>query len=154
MYHILPFSSIYSPWTPWNKVFCLNLVPLFRWSLSLQQVIDLTIFFLQVSINWCMSKGTIPIPGAKSLQQAHETLGSMGWRLSEGEVIALQEAAQKAPRAMLQNIFQTQWWPSVGWTVSIETIACLCFKMFQIWSKPYNLYSLICTNCLELCYRL
>lgn len=62
----------------------------------------------QVAINWCMAKGAIPIPGAKSLNQAKENLGALGWRLSAGEVAALEEAADRVPRQMQQNVFQTK----------------------------------------------
>ena len=66
-----------------------------------------TIDVLQVALNWCICKGTIPIPGAKSMSQAIETLGALNWRLDDGEVHSLDQAARRAPKAMLQNIFQT-----------------------------------------------
>ncbi|KAJ1484534.1 NADP-dependent oxidoreductase domain-containing protein [Baffinella frigidus] len=72
----------------------------------------------QVAINWCMCKGTVPIPGARSLtqvtpppffmEQVKDSLGAMGWRLSIGEVEALEQAARKVPRELVQNIFQTK----------------------------------------------
>ncbi|KAL9240565.1 hypothetical protein vseg_014768 [Gypsophila vaccaria] len=62
----------------------------------------------QVAVNWCISKGTIPIPGVKSVKQAQENLGSLGWRLSKDELTQLEDAAQQSPRKMIQNIFQTQ----------------------------------------------
>ena len=62
---------------------------------------------LQVAINWCMCQGTIPIPGAKSMSQARDNCAAMEWRLSDGEMSALTEAADAVPRGMLQNIFQT-----------------------------------------------
>ncbi|KAL4421934.1 hypothetical protein ABPG77_007876 [Micractinium sp. CCAP 211/92] len=62
----------------------------------------------QVVINWCICQGAVPIPGAKNLAQARENLGALGWRLSEGEVRALNEAADLVPRAMQQNVFQTR----------------------------------------------
>lgn len=62
----------------------------------------------QIAINWCMTKGTIPIPGAKNLRQAEQNLGALGWRLSEGEVLALENAADRVPRQMQQNIFATK----------------------------------------------
>jgi len=43
----------------------------------------------QVAINWVICKGALPIPGVKTLQQAQENLGALGWRLSEDEVAAL-----------------------------------------------------------------
>lgn len=62
----------------------------------------------QVAINWCIAKGTVPIPGARNLQQAEQNLGAIGWKLGDGEVRALEEAANMIPRAMTQNIFQTK----------------------------------------------
>eukprot|EP00287_Rhodomonas_sp_CCMP768_P003981 CAMPEP_0196722558 /NCGR_PEP_ID=MMETSP1091-20130531/4910_1 /TAXON_ID=302021 /ORGANISM="Rhodomonas sp., Strain CCMP768" /LENGTH=341 /DNA_ID=CAMNT_0042064301 /DNA_START=184 /DNA_END=1209 /DNA_ORIENTATION=- len=62
----------------------------------------------QVALNWCISKGTIPIPGAKNLRQVEENLGAAGWRLSAGEMEALDVAARKVPRELVQNIFQTK----------------------------------------------
>jgi len=62
----------------------------------------------QIAINWCMCKGTIPIPGAKNLSQAGQNLGALGWALSDGEVLELQRAARKVPKQMVQNIFMTK----------------------------------------------
>eukprot|EP00850_Spirogloea_muscicola_P005622 SM000026S08871 [mRNA] locus=s26:275382:278066:+ [translate_table: standard] len=62
----------------------------------------------QVALNWCMRKGTIPIPGAKSLEQVKDNLGALGFRLNSGEVAALDDAADQIPRGMIQNIFQTK----------------------------------------------
>ena len=70
-----------------------------------------TIFLLcllQVAINWCICQDTIPIPGAKNLQQAEGNLGALGWRLTSGEQAALAEVADTVPRGMVQNIFQTK----------------------------------------------
>lgn len=61
----------------------------------------------QIAINWCVSKGTIPIPGVKSIKQAQENLGALGWRLSSDELTRLEEAARQSPQKMIQNIFQT-----------------------------------------------
>ena len=64
-----------------------------------------TLFFpahKQVAINWCISKGTVPIPGVRSLKQAEETLGAVGWRLALAEVEALDAAAEKVPRELVQ----------------------------------------------------
>ncbi|MGH2398976.1 MAG: aldo/keto reductase, partial [bacterium] len=40
----------------------------------------------QVAINWCIAKGTLPIPGAKTGAQARENAGALGWSLTEDEV--------------------------------------------------------------------
>lgn len=61
----------------------------------------------QVALNWCMCKGTVPIPGAKDLAQARENLGALGWRLGGGEVAELDAAARRVGKGMVQNIFQT-----------------------------------------------
>jgi len=62
----------------------------------------------QVALNWCMCKGTIPIPGAKTLSQAQQNIAALGWRLDAGEVIELDRAAARCRRQMVQNIFQTR----------------------------------------------
>lgn len=62
----------------------------------------------QVAINWCISKGTIPIPGAKSMEQASENIGALGWQLDAGEVAELDNAARSSNKKMVQNIFQTK----------------------------------------------
>ena len=62
---------------------------------------------LQVAINWCIAQGAIPIPGAKSLRNAQDNINAMSWSLSAAEIDELDSAADKAPRGMIQNIFQT-----------------------------------------------
>lgn len=62
----------------------------------------------QVALNWCICKGTIPIPGAKTVEQAEQNLGALGWQLSDGEVADLDQAAQRTDKKMVQNIFQTR----------------------------------------------
>ncbi|ALF55156.1 aldo/keto reductase [Nostoc piscinale CENA21] len=62
----------------------------------------------QVAINWCICKGTIPIPGAKSLAQAQENIGALGWELDAGEITELDKAASSTDKVMVQNIFQTK----------------------------------------------
>ncbi|MDJ1177640.1 aldo/keto reductase [Roseofilum sp. BLCC_M91] len=61
----------------------------------------------QVALNWCMAKGTIPIPGAKTVRQAQENIGALGWSLNSGEVDALDRAAAGLKKGMVKNIFQT-----------------------------------------------
>lgn len=62
----------------------------------------------QVAINWCICKGTVPIPGVKSIKQVEENLGALGWRLSSDELLQLEYAANESPRRMIQNVFQTR----------------------------------------------
>lgn len=49
----------------------------------------------QVALNWAICKGTLPIPGAKRLEQAQENAGALGWRLTEEEVARLDEASDQ-----------------------------------------------------------
>jgi len=49
----------------------------------------------QVSLNWLICKGAVPIPGAKNLRQAQENLGALGWRLTDEEVARLDEMSDK-----------------------------------------------------------
>jgi aryl-alcohol dehydrogenase-like predicted oxidoreductase len=46
----------------------------------------------QVSLNWLICKGALPIPGAKNSKQAELNAGGAGWRLTEEEVARLDEA--------------------------------------------------------------
>lgn len=62
----------------------------------------------QIALNWCICKGTLPIPGAKTLAQAEENLGALGWQLSPAEVDALDCAATQVAQVMIQNPFQTR----------------------------------------------
>jgi len=47
----------------------------------------------QVALNWVICKGALPIPGAKNAKQAQENSGGLGWRLTEAEVIRLDETS-------------------------------------------------------------
>jgi len=49
----------------------------------------------QVSLNWLIFKGAVPIPGAKNLRQAQENFGALGWRLTVDEVARLDEASKR-----------------------------------------------------------
>ncbi len=62
----------------------------------------------QVAINWCICKGTIPIPGAKTLEQARDNIGALGWHLNSSEIAELDKVAASADKKMVQNIFQTK----------------------------------------------
>ncbi|MEB3178561.1 MAG: aldo/keto reductase [Nostocaceae cyanobacterium] len=62
----------------------------------------------QVALNWCISHGTIPIPGAKNEQQARENIGALGWQLDGNEIMELDQIAANLNKVMVQNIFQTQ----------------------------------------------
>ncbi|GAB4417652.1 MAG: aldo/keto reductase [Anaerolineales bacterium] len=46
---------------------------------------------VQVALNWCIQKGTLPIPGAKNARQAEENAGALGWKLTEEEVEKLDQ---------------------------------------------------------------
>lgn len=64
--------------------------------------------FLQVAINWCICKGTVPIPGIKSVRHVEDNLGALGWKLTNDEQLQLEYAAKESPKSMIQNIFQTR----------------------------------------------
>lgn len=54
--------------------------------------------YLQVALNWCVSKGALPIPGVKNARQAEECAGALGWRLSEGEMMELDRVSAGLPQ--------------------------------------------------------
>jgi pyridoxine 4-dehydrogenase len=47
----------------------------------------------QVAINWCRSKGTIPIPGARNLRQVQSNYAALDWELSKEEIRMLDDAS-------------------------------------------------------------
>ena len=49
----------------------------------------------QIALNWVISKGVIPIPGAKNAQQARDNAGALGWRLTPDEIGALDGASDR-----------------------------------------------------------
>ena len=51
----------------------------------------------QVSLNWTICKGTLPIPGVKNKRQLEEIVGAMGWRLDDGEMMELDRVSAKIP---------------------------------------------------------
>jgi aryl-alcohol dehydrogenase-like predicted oxidoreductase len=49
----------------------------------------------QVALNWLIAQpGVIPIPGAKTAQQAKENAGALGWSLQPGEIETLEQASR------------------------------------------------------------
>ena len=62
----------------------------------------------QVALNWCIGKGTMPIPGAKTIAQVQENLGALGWRLSEAEMAQLDQVVTNTNQGMVQNPFQSR----------------------------------------------
>lgn len=49
----------------------------------------------QVAINWARAKGTVPIPGARTLSQIKQNYGALDWTLSNEEMKALDAVAAK-----------------------------------------------------------
>lgn len=47
----------------------------------------------QVALNWTICKGTLTIPGAKTARQAESNLGAQGWKLTDAEIAALDDAS-------------------------------------------------------------
>jgi len=61
----------------------------------------------QVSLNWIICKGAIPIAGAKSALQVRDNAGALGWRLSSEDVALLDAAADALPFDFRGSGFQT-----------------------------------------------
>lgn len=62
----------------------------------------------QVAINWTICKKTVPIFGARTIQQAVENIGSVGWSLKSDAVDELDRLALGLEKPMIQNVFQTK----------------------------------------------
>ncbi len=60
----------------------------------------------QVALNWVISKGAVPIPGAKNRHQAEENAGALGWRLDGDEVARLDRAALGGIRSLASRVWQ------------------------------------------------
>jgi len=69
----------------------------------------------QVAINWCVCKGVVPIPGARTEAQAIDNAGGVGWRLSADEMVCLDAMAvnrsgmYEDPEAIYAFM---GWWPN------------------------------------------
>lgn len=62
----------------------------------------------QVVLNWNLNKGFLVLCGVRTVTQARENLGALGWSLSAGEVAEIDNAARRVPGGQLiQNSFQT-----------------------------------------------
>jgi len=61
----------------------------------------------QVSLNWIICKGAIPIPGASSVAQVEDNMGALGWRLSSEDVDLLEAAADELGFEFRGSGFQT-----------------------------------------------
>ncbi len=60
----------------------------------------------QVALNWVMSKGAVPIPGAKNRKQAEENAGALGWELGQDDMARLDEAALPGIRNLSSRFWQ------------------------------------------------
>lgn len=47
----------------------------------------------QVALRWLIQKGSLPIPGAKTAQQATDNAGALGWELTDADMAALDEVS-------------------------------------------------------------
>ncbi|RYR63790.1 hypothetical protein Ahy_A04g021549 isoform A [Arachis hypogaea] len=83
-----PRSRIYTP------EFLTRLQPLLNRIAEIGKKYDKT--STQVSLNWLITQGNVvPIPGAKTAEQAEEFRGALGWRLSDDEVAELRSSASE-----------------------------------------------------------
>jgi aryl-alcohol dehydrogenase-like predicted oxidoreductase len=60
----------------------------------------------QVALNWVMTKGVVPIPGAKNRHQAEENAGALGWSIDEEDVDRLDRAALPGLTSLQSRIWQ------------------------------------------------
>lgn len=76
----------------WNLLFQVNFNP--GW-VCIALLPELHVVEFQVALNWNICKGTVPIPGAKTVDQLAEAAGALGWRLTDEEVKALDDASSR-----------------------------------------------------------
>ena len=49
----------------------------------------------QVALNWVISKGAIPVAGARTVRHVKDNLGAMGWRLDPDDIFLLEMVADE-----------------------------------------------------------
>ena len=92
-------SGKYSPENPpqgvramqYNRAYLEKIVPLTALLREIGSAHGKTLS--QAAINWIICKGALPIPGARSPRHIEDNAGALGWRLTEGEVSALDKAS-------------------------------------------------------------
>ena len=57
----------------------------------------------QVALNWNLQKGFLVLVGIRSVNQAKENLGALGWALSSSEIDCIDAAAKQAKKVLIQN---------------------------------------------------
>ncbi|KAM7263701.1 hypothetical protein ACFE04_001384 [Oxalis oulophora] len=84
-----PRSNVYT------REFLTKLQPLLNRMKKIGENYDKT--STQVALNWLIAQeNVVPIPGAKTAEQANEFAGALGWRLSDDEVNELRSLAASA----------------------------------------------------------
>ena len=75
---------------------------------EMQEIADRrNVSMVQVALNWCRAKGTTPIPGLRSPQQALDVSAALGWSLHNEEVEGLDQQRARCPLRMPANPFQS-----------------------------------------------
>jgi len=62
---------------------------------SKSESLNLEVTPSQIALNWCIAKGTVPIPGARNLRQATDNCNALKWSLDASEVDSLDKAAMR-----------------------------------------------------------
>lgn len=60
----------------------------------------------QVALRWIIEKGAVPIPGAKSADQATGNAGALGWALTPDDVARIDAVALEGTRSLTGRIWQ------------------------------------------------
>jgi aryl-alcohol dehydrogenase-like predicted oxidoreductase len=60
----------------------------------------------QVALRYLITKGAVPIPGAKNRQQAEDNAGALGWQLDDHELADLDTVALYGKRGIAQRVWQ------------------------------------------------
>ena len=50
----------------------------------------------QIALNWCLQQGVVPIPGARTVSQALDNCGAMGWDLSDSDITRLNALSRES----------------------------------------------------------
>lgn len=56
-----------------------------------------------VGLNWIMSKGAIPLAGARNAKQAEQNARAIGWKLDQGEIERLEQHSMEGKTGFWQQ---------------------------------------------------
>ncbi|GBG74928.1 hypothetical protein CBR_g19442 [Chara braunii] len=97
----------------------------------------------QVALNWLVVQGNVvPIPGAKTAEQAKEFAGALGWRMTPQHVAELRQLAQPVPRypgLPVERVHHN--WLRDRWKATLTNQSVACHSIPRVIGEKRSLQS-------------